>query len=255
VELHQNEVSTVKILGWVLTGILGIVVMCLILVAVLPGYHIFVVKSESMEPSINMGDLVITGPVNGFLGNGIYPGTVISYQSGGKVVTHRVLAVDGNSIQTKGDAVEDPDPQSVDASKIVGVYLFKIPKVGYVSSLIHTKVGWFLLIILPSMLLVGWIAVEIIKEALKSPAYNTGFEFSPTAISISSRQLNFCPRETGSLVFSQTFVDVSKLKTSKREKTELQNAKLGTRETYNGLPSQEVIKAVRMHLKVILKEY
>jgi signal peptidase I len=244
-----------KILSWVLTVILGLVVTGFILAAVLPGYHIFVVKSESMEPCINMGDLVVTGPAEGFLSGGVHPGTVISYQLGSKVVTHRVVSINSSSVLTKGDAVEEPDPQPVDTSQIVGVYLLKIPKLGYLTSLIHTKTGWFTLIILPSILLVIWIAIEIIKEALKSPVNNTGFVFSPAAVSISSRQLNFCPRETGSLVFSQTFAEVRDLRTSKRNKSESSKDRSTTRRAYNGLPDEEVVKAVRSQLKVILKEF
>jgi signal peptidase I len=244
-----------KILSWVVTVILGLVLTGFILVAVLPGYHIFVVKSESMEPAINMGDVVITGPPNGFLNGGISPGTVISYQFGSKVVTHRVVAINSCSVLTKGDAVEEPDPQPVDTSQIVGVYLLKIPKLGYLTTLIHTKTGWFTLIILPSILLVIWIAIEIIKEALKSPVNTTGFVFSPTAVSISSRQLNFCPRETGSRVFSQSFAEVRELKTSKKEKSESRNVSPNGRGTYNGLPNEDVVKAVRSQLKVILKEF
>jgi signal peptidase I len=253
--MKLSKFINVGILRWVITGILGLVVTGFILASVLPGYHVFVVKSESMEPYINMGDMVITGPPNGFLKGDISPGTVISYQFGSKVVTHRVISVNNSSVLTKGDAVEEPDSQPVEVSQIVGVYLLKIPKFGYLTSFIHTKTGWFTLIILPSILMVIWIAVEIIKEALKNSANNTGFEFSPKAVSIASRQLNSCPQETGSLVSSQSFVDLREMKISKREKTESPKARPDTRGAYNGLPSQEVTRAVRIQLKEILKEF
>jgi signal peptidase len=144
---------------------LGLSVVAMCFVAFAPGYDVSVVKSESMKPSINMGDLVITGPVSGLFSNDIKPGTIVSYQTGQNVVTHRVISVENNSYVTKGDAVEDPDPQPVQMSQVVGVYLFKIPKLGYVSYFIHTKLGWFVLIILPAVLVGSIIIKEIIKEA------------------------------------------------------------------------------------------
>lgn len=150
------------------TCILATIVVGLVFVYLSPEYDMYIVKSESMEPAIDMGDMIITGPVGGPFSHEIKPGVIVSYQAGKSLVTHRVLSFDNDTLVTKGDAVEDPDPQPVPTSQVMGLYLFKIPKLGYLSYFIHTKLGWFLLIILPATTLVAFIVKEIIKEAPSS---------------------------------------------------------------------------------------
>ena len=117
-----------------------------------------------MKPAINMGDMVITGPLDGPLGGEVEPGSIVTYQRGAELVTHRVLSFDGDTLVTKGDAVEDPDARSVNLSDVRGVYLFKIPYIGYVSSFVQTKVGWFLAIVIPATALVALLIRSIYKE-------------------------------------------------------------------------------------------
>ena len=151
---------------------LMIVVPCLVLVGLgfiylAPDYNLYKVRSGSMEPAIHVGDLIITGPIDGPLSSDVTPGTVITYEHKNETVTHRIHSIDGAVITTKGDAVEDPDPWTVEVSSIRGVYMFKIPFVGYLTNFIQTKTGWFVTILLPAMLLVLWLVKDIVKEALK----------------------------------------------------------------------------------------
>lgn len=155
-----------KILEWIVSIAVGLLLAGLTFVYFSPDYGMYVVRSESMKPTINMGDMVINGPLDGPFSEKVKPGTIISYQNGLSLVTHRVLLVDGDTLLTKGDAVEDPDPQTIALSQIKGLYLFKIPKLGYLSAFMHTKLGWFLVIILPAILLEAFIVKEILKEAL-----------------------------------------------------------------------------------------
>ena len=131
-----------------------------------PDYALYTVRSGSMQPSINVGDMIVTGPPAGPLNGDIKPGTIVTYAYNKGLVTHRVVAVNGDNLVTKGDYLEEPDPKLVSMSKIKGVYLFKVPYIGYVSSFAATKQGWFLTIVLPSILLVAWIIKDIIKESL-----------------------------------------------------------------------------------------
>lgn len=127
-----------------------------------PGYNLYLVRSESMTPTINMGDLMITGPVSGALEEG----EIITYERNRELVTHRVYSLDETTIQTKGDAVEKPDPWTVQSSDVRGTYLFRIPYIGYATRFIQTKTGWFITIIIPAAILVIWLARDIVKEAL-----------------------------------------------------------------------------------------
>ena len=127
-------------------------------------YNIYLVRSESMTPAINMGDMVITGPLNGPFNGEVKPSSIITYQRGEELVTHRVISIEGDTLVTKGDAVEDPDVQPVYLSSLTGIYLFKIPFLGYVSNYIRTKVGWLLVIVIPSIVLVVFLIRSIRKE-------------------------------------------------------------------------------------------
>ena len=157
-----------KILVRVVFILLVLVIIALGLIYFVPGYDILFVRSESMVPNINMGDVVITGPVNGLLSGGLEPGKVVTYQHGEDRITHRVLAINGETITTKGDALNNPDPWPVSLSQVKGIVFFHIPYLGYVTGFIRTRTGWFLAIIIPAAILVLWIVKDIVQEALKS---------------------------------------------------------------------------------------
>ena len=126
-----------------------------------------------MKPAINLGDLVIGGPVDA---GSIKPGVIISYESGTNLITHRVFSVVNGTIVTKGDANEDPDPRPVQLSQVKSRYLFKIPYIGYVTGFVQTRTGWLLVIILPATVLAGFIIKDIIKEALQVKPLKKGPE-------------------------------------------------------------------------------
>ena len=153
-----------KVFGWLVSIVLALVIASFVFVYFSPHYDMCLVRSESMKPAINMGDMVITGPLNGPLGGEVEPGTIVTYQRGEELVTHRVLSFDGDTLVTKGDAVEDPDARLVNLSDVRGIYLFKIPYIGYVSNFVGTKVGWFLVIIIPATALVALLIKDIFKE-------------------------------------------------------------------------------------------
>ncbi len=160
--------KTKKIVSRLSFIVLGLVLAGLAFIYFAPGYDLYLVRSESMEPAINMGDLIITGPLGGPINGEVKPGTVVTYEYKKELVTHRVKSIEGTALVTQGDAVEDPDPWSVAMSSVKGIYMFKIPYVGYVTSFVQTKLGWFLMIIIPAALLILWLAKDIVKEALRS---------------------------------------------------------------------------------------
>jgi len=164
--LYFQEVSLImKAISWVFSIILACTVAGLVFIYFSPDYNMYLIRSESMKPIINMGDMVVTGPLGGPLNGGIEPGMIVTYGYGQELVTHRVISVDDDSLLTKGDAVEDPDPWPVTMSEIRGIYLFKIPYVGYLSNFMRTKLGWFLAIITPALILVAFLIKDIVKEA------------------------------------------------------------------------------------------
>ena len=157
-----------KVLRWFISIILAVIVAGLGFIYFSPDYNMYLVTSESMKPAINMGDMIVNGPPNGPLNGEVRPGMIVTYERGKDLVTHRVLSVDGDTLVTKGDAVKDPDQRPVTMSEVSGIYLLKIPYAGYLSNLMRTRVGWFAVIIIPAMLLVGFLIKDIVKEALSS---------------------------------------------------------------------------------------
>lgn len=152
-----------KIFYWVGFAVLALLVGGFLFVHLSPGYDVYIVRSESMKPTINMADLVISGPVND-----LKPGMIVTYEHNKGLVTHRVLEIKGDTLVTKGDALEDPDSWPVPVSSVTNVYLFRIPYVGYLASFAQTKLGWFVVIIIPAMLLVLLIIKDILKETFKN---------------------------------------------------------------------------------------
>ncbi len=156
-------------------------VVLLALIFLLPGYDLRVVRSDSMTPAFRSGDIVVTGPAGSFPAGEIMPGTIVTYNLAGEMITHRVISIDNDTLVTKGDANEEPDPRPVAMSQVEGTYLFRIPYAGRLSAFVHTKAGWFLLIMLPTCLLIGLIVKEIVKEALRAdkPAKAMAHEDKP----------------------------------------------------------------------------
>jgi len=152
-----------KIAGWVVTGIIVLFIAGLAFIHFSPGYSFSLVRSGSMTPTINRGDVIITSPAT----LRVKPGTIVMYLHDVDMITHRVLSVNGDTLVTKGDALEHPDPWPVVISNVQGVYLFKIPYIGYAMNFVRTKLGWFLAIIIPAAAIVGLLVKDILKEAFR----------------------------------------------------------------------------------------
>jgi signal peptidase len=148
----------------VLLGFVGVTGFCY-----LSGdYDAFIVLSDSMQPAIKSGDLVFVGKPNRLFVSEIKPGAVVTYQHNKELVTHRVVSITGDTLVTKGDAMEGPDPWPVSRFyDVKGAYIARIPYIGNLNAFIRTRTGWFIAIILPAVFLLTLITREIVREALK----------------------------------------------------------------------------------------
>lgn len=153
-----------KIVVWFVTGMLALIIAGLAFIYFVPGYSFSLVKSGSMSPAIRTGDMIITRPP---APASIQPGAIVMYQHDTELVTHRVLAAEGTTLVTKGDALQHPDPWSVAITEVKGVYLFKVPFLGYAVNFLHTKLGWFIAILVPAGFIIGLFIKDILKEAFK----------------------------------------------------------------------------------------
>ena len=99
------------------------------------GVGMAVVLSGSMEPELSAGDLLLIVEKDDYRERDI-----IVYQDGRMSVTHRIVAMDGDKVITKGDAnnVED---SAITYEQIKGVVVLTIPYIGHVVNVIKTPLG------------------------------------------------------------------------------------------------------------------
>lgn len=97
------------------------------------GYKTFIITSGSMEPTINIGDVIIVKKVSQ---ENIQIDDIITFNEGDYQVTHRIIDIvneDGQEFyQTKGDANNAIDKETVKHENIEGKYIFKIGKIGII---------------------------------------------------------------------------------------------------------------------------
>ena len=102
-------------------------------------YPIVVVSSESMVPTLNVGDLLI---LKGIPPEDIKVGDIIVFRatwlpSSEPPVVHRVVAIENRSgilyFYTKGDNNRFRDPAPAPQQNVIGVVIFVIPRIGIIS--------------------------------------------------------------------------------------------------------------------------
>ncbi|MGI5999196.1 MAG: signal peptidase I [Lutispora sp.] len=166
-----------KFLKILLDAICTILIICLVFFIIssfkaksdpshVPGigsFKLMYVLTGSMRPVIEPGDLIIAKAVDS---DSLKEGDIITFRaSQNTLVTHRIIEInEDGSFVTKGDAnnVEDLDLQA-NSQNIVGKYVFRIPKGGYIAKFIQSPIGMILFILLP----VGILASGEIKNFLK----------------------------------------------------------------------------------------
>lgn len=99
-------------------------------------YQSNVVLSGSMTPTIPIGSLVISKDVPK---EQLEVGDVIAFDNEGERLTHRIVALSKEKIQTKGDANAYLDAGEV--GKVYGKVWMVIPKIGYLFLMITTNSG------------------------------------------------------------------------------------------------------------------
>jgi len=159
----------------------ALVALALLVVAVnikLPqGYKIFVVQGGSMEPSINIGSLVITNSAPSFVSPVPSPrfqkGDIITSASGKNAfVSHRVVdVVEKNNnffYKTKGDANKTPDQKLISENEVIGKVSWVVLYLGRLVNFVKQPFGYFLMIIIPSIYVILSETWTIISEIRKS---------------------------------------------------------------------------------------
>lgn len=93
------------------------------------------VLSGSMEPTFSKGDLIIVREADTY-----QVGDIVVFQDGNSLTVHRIIALDGETVTTQGDANPSADaPRNSDQLK--GTVLFWIPYAGSVVGFLKTPIG------------------------------------------------------------------------------------------------------------------
>ena len=135
------------------------------------GVSPLIVLTDSMDPVIKSGDIILTKQIEG---EAVVKGDVISFfdlaGNGTSVVTHRVVDIKTEKgeifFQTKGDANNIEDRRWVSENALVGKWTERrIPLVGHVALFMQSTVGLLLCIFLPLALFVGYDVMRRRKQA------------------------------------------------------------------------------------------
>lgn len=109
------------------------VIILLLLFSGFFGVKPYVVVSGSMEPTLNIGDIVFIGKTSF---NDVKVSDIVAYYDGNNIVVHRVVKIkndDGKvTLKLKGDANDNIDPIDVTKELFIGSVVFKVPKLGLV---------------------------------------------------------------------------------------------------------------------------
>ena len=135
-----------------------------------PFISLYTIVSGSMEPNINVYDVVVDKKVKN--PTEIKVGDVITFTSTGTltkgmVITHRVIDVfeeDGKYYyKTKGDNSLSPDSSLAEYDYIIGKVILRLPALGRLQSFIGTQAGWLLVIVIPALFIIISDILKIFK--------------------------------------------------------------------------------------------
>ena len=140
--LFRQKKRLKKLLGWVVFLVaFSMLVYALIMIQAVKsrgetpqilGFYLFSVESGSMEPTLNVGSIIVCHTV--IYTEKLVKNDIVTFKTrNGSVVTHRIIGVrtDENgkvSYQTKGDnPINSPDEEILTPDRVIAVFVLKIP--------------------------------------------------------------------------------------------------------------------------------
>lgn len=144
-----------KILEWILSIVLIIVIALAATVIAAPhfGWQFGKVASSSMEPTLQVGSVVIAKSVDL---NTLKIGDIITYnKTKDHTVVHRIVGIVPEGFQTQGDANEEADLLTVPPQAVTGKVEYHIPYLGYAADFAKSHWGFIFLLLIPALLLIA----------------------------------------------------------------------------------------------------
>ncbi len=176
----ENAKKALKVTGRVL-GIALIVIEVLLIVFLvfskiqggppsIFGYQMYFVRTGSMRPYIEIGDVIIAKEYEGEELEAGEDGDIVTYMGEvngtPQLITHRVISVDGDTVITQGDDNPSADAP-ISKDEIVSVMVYKTVIIDDIYGLISTTWGFWLLVFAPISVLIIAEIVSLVKEVKK----------------------------------------------------------------------------------------
>ena len=150
-----------------------VVIAGLLIVSIFPitgNIKFMIVQSESMDPAMKMGSLVIIKPIDNYK-----VGDIICFNQTNKTkppISHRIneiREVNGEKFYiTKGDANEEPDANEIIKKDIIGKIFISVPYLGYAVNFAKKPAGFALIIIIPTGIIITDEIKKIYAEVKKN---------------------------------------------------------------------------------------
>ena len=134
-----------------------------------PSYALYKIVSPSMEPNINVMDVVFVKKIEEEY---LKVGDVITFYSPNPYfdntpITHRINKIikEENNIlyETKGDANSIVDKENISYGCIIGKVLFKLPGLGKINDFLTSKKGIIIAILIPSLFIIAYDIYKIFR--------------------------------------------------------------------------------------------
>lgn len=104
-----------------------------------------------MEPTIKTGSIIFYKDIPH---EELKIGDIITFESNGTFVTHRIVNISSDEIETKGDANNVNDPKKINTNQVVGkVSKYIIPFLGYYIQFVDNNIAISLTVVIVILLL------------------------------------------------------------------------------------------------------
>lgn len=122
------------------------------------GFRIYRVISGSMQPALQIGDVIIIKKANNYAEKDI-----ITYDNGLTTITHRIKSINGDEIITEGDANDAPD-KPITKDRILGKYFFRISTFSVFSIMLTGKTIYLIMVLVLFVILLFAISDRVTRN-------------------------------------------------------------------------------------------
>lgn len=156
IEKRKNKVKKIKkivdiILVILIYNIVLVSISCLNKIDPITifGCRAYIIKSNSMEPMIKTGDIIITKNIKE---EDIKKEDIITFKKKDEIITHRIVNIEENNGEkiytTKGDNNNIDDIERIKNKDIEGKYILTIPYLGKIIMILENKIIFLILVLI-----------------------------------------------------------------------------------------------------------